>query len=158
MPKKIDRNKIKKILPQYIDILEGRDKQIVRMYYGLDGEEKSSYREIGRRLGISGERIRQIEYRAIEKVWNEYLARKEIEKSEKIEGTIEKVSQQEEVKIVSPNANKIIKDISINYKNSLIAITFSDGNTLTYPVDKKLIERIRIEKKSESAWVGGHTM
>jgi len=155
MPKKIDRNKIKKILPQYIDILEGRDKQIVRMYYGLDGEEKSSYREIGRRLGISGERVRQIEYRAIEKVWNEYLARKEIEKKE---GTVEETSRREEVKIVSPNANKIIKDISINYKNSLIAITFSDGNTLTYPVDKKLIDRIRIEEKSESAWIGGHTM
>jgi len=62
MPKKIDRDKIRKILPRYIDTLPDREKQIVRMYYGLDGEEKLSYRQIGKILGISGERVRQIEY------------------------------------------------------------------------------------------------
>lgn len=137
------------------------------MYYGLDGEEKSSYREIGRRLGISGERVRQIEYRAIEKIWNEYLTRKEATKkaTKEAKEILENTPDDSELdygriklEIVPPDTNKIIKDISIDRKNSLIAITFSDGNTLTYPVDKKLIERIRIEEKSESAWIGGHTM
>ena len=125
MPKKIDRKKIKEILPRYIDILRGREKMIVRMYYGLDGEEKMSYRQIGKRLGVSGERIRQIEYRAIEKIWKAYQETKERIK-EPTQETIGEPIKEKEAEIPSSTH---IKDLSIDRERSLIILSFSDGGS-----------------------------
>jgi len=47
--------------------LSDREREVVRARFGLDGEELSR-REIGERLGLSGERVRQIEQRALAKL------------------------------------------------------------------------------------------
>lgn len=51
--------------------LSGREIDILQMRYGLQGNEVMSLKEIGQQLGITAERIRQLEIRALEKlrVW-----------------------------------------------------------------------------------------
>src|SRR6059058_2516485 len=46
--------------------LPERERDVVALRFGLDGEEPTPLRETGRRLGISAERVRQIEEDALE--------------------------------------------------------------------------------------------
>ncbi len=45
--------------------LPDREREVVLLRYGIDGGEPAPLREIGRRLGITPERVRQIESRAL---------------------------------------------------------------------------------------------
>jgi RNA polymerase primary sigma factor len=45
--------------------LPDRERTVVQMRYGIDGGEPTPLREIGRQLGITPERVRQIESKAL---------------------------------------------------------------------------------------------
>lgn len=45
--------------------LPEREREVVRLRYGIDGDEPTPLREAGRRLGISSEEVRRIERRAL---------------------------------------------------------------------------------------------
>ena len=48
--------------------LDEKEREVIRMRFGLDGDEPKTLQEIGETMGLSRERIRQIESRAKEKL------------------------------------------------------------------------------------------
>ena len=53
-----------------LDALTDREEEIVRLRFGLSSEEPRTLEEIGERLNVSRERVRQIESRALSKLRN----------------------------------------------------------------------------------------
>jgi RNA polymerase primary sigma factor len=51
-----------------LDALDERESKILRMRYGLDGEEPMTLKEIGARIHLTRERVRQIECEALRKI------------------------------------------------------------------------------------------
>jgi RNA polymerase nonessential primary-like sigma factor len=48
--------------------LDARERDVLLAHYGLDESEPATYEQVGRRLGISNERVRQIEQTALAKL------------------------------------------------------------------------------------------
>lgn len=48
--------------------LSSREREILRLRHGLDGGGERPLRQVGERLGLSGERVRQLERRALSKL------------------------------------------------------------------------------------------
>src|SRR5439155_22387485 len=51
-----------------LDKLDKREATVLRMRFGLDDEEPKTLKEIGERLGLTRERVRQIESEALSKL------------------------------------------------------------------------------------------
>jgi RNA polymerase primary sigma factor len=51
------------------------ERHVIRLRYGIDGDDPQPLRETGRRLGLSAERVRQLEFRALKRL----AERREIE-------------------------------------------------------------------------------
>jgi RNA polymerase primary sigma factor len=54
--------------------LDGKERDVIKMRFGLDGDEPRTLQEIGETLGLSRERIRQIESKAKEKLRRSHRA------------------------------------------------------------------------------------
>ncbi len=59
-----------------VDELPARERDIIRMRFGLGGDEPMTLAEIGERLGITRERARQLEIQAVERLRNPEAARR----------------------------------------------------------------------------------
>jgi RNA polymerase primary sigma factor len=62
------RTSFERRIQSMVEDLEQKEREVIRMRFGLDGEEPKTLQEIGEALRLSRERIRQIESRAKEKL------------------------------------------------------------------------------------------
>jgi len=62
------RSSFEERIQAMVSDLEEKEREVIRMRFGLDGEEPRTLQEIGEALGLSRERIRQIESKAKEKL------------------------------------------------------------------------------------------
>ena len=62
------RTSFERRIQSMVEELEEKEREVIRMRFGLDGEEPKTLQEIGESMSLSRERIRQIESRAKEKL------------------------------------------------------------------------------------------
>ncbi len=74
---KVVQEELKQSIQEMLEQLTPQEKKIIIMRFGLDGSEPKTLREIGEKLGISRERVRQLETRAKKKM-KEYALRKKL--------------------------------------------------------------------------------
>jgi RNA polymerase primary sigma factor len=56
------------VIEESLGALKEREARIVRLYFGLDGSEPMTLEEIGERMGITRERVRQIKEKALSRL------------------------------------------------------------------------------------------
>jgi len=59
---------LRETIEESLDALDAREAKILKLYYGLDGNEAMTLEEIGTVLGITRERVRQIKEKALERL------------------------------------------------------------------------------------------
>lgn len=59
------REALREVLEASLNHLPDREARIIKMYFGLEGEESHTLEQIGRKFSVSRERIRQIKDRAL---------------------------------------------------------------------------------------------
>jgi RNA polymerase primary sigma factor len=55
-------------LERALDALPGRDRRVLELRYGLSGSEPHTLEQIGKRLGMTRERVRQIEVESLNRL------------------------------------------------------------------------------------------
>ena len=58
----------KKTIRSDVNSLTDREREVVKLRYGINGDEPTPLRETGRRLGLSPERVRQVEAEALRRL------------------------------------------------------------------------------------------
>lgn len=64
----LNQDSLKKDIERSFQLLSDREATILSMYYGLEGYSSMSLEEIGTKLGLTSERVRQVKTKAIKKL------------------------------------------------------------------------------------------
>jgi len=67
-----------KLLKQYLNVLNDREKEIIKYRYGLVNTDEITQKEIAKKLGISRSYVSRIEKRAITKILREFIKNNKI--------------------------------------------------------------------------------
>lgn len=71
-----DRGERRRVLETGLAFLPGREERVLRLFFGLDGRGQRSLARIGRELGVSRERVRQLKDRALGRLRDGPLGRR----------------------------------------------------------------------------------
>ena len=66
--RRLNQEELKKIFDDALKILPPKEKLVVRSHFGLNGQQKRTLAEIGKKLGVSREYVRQIKEKALKKL------------------------------------------------------------------------------------------
>ncbi len=72
----LDRAALREGLSALMPVLEAREREVILARFGLEGQPTRTLAEIGAKLGVSRERVRQIELRALEQLREQEGARR----------------------------------------------------------------------------------
>lgn len=64
----VDQNFLRKDIEEALSSLMGREERVIILRYGLNGDRPWTLEEVGREFGVTGERIRRIQVRALGKL------------------------------------------------------------------------------------------
>src|SRR6476659_3917497 len=70
-----DRDELRQ-LGELLGQIDEREARILKLRYGLDGEDPMTLKEIGERIGLTRERVRQIEHETLRKLRDSMMAEK----------------------------------------------------------------------------------
>ena len=77
----VERMMLKEIIAESMNILTERERKVLTLRYGLDDDRPKTLEEVGQFFGVTRERVRQIEYKALKKLGHP-------KRREKLEGYI----------------------------------------------------------------------
>ncbi len=63
-----NRASLKKDVDRLLGILTEREKEVIKKFFGIDGESTLSLEDIGENMGLTRERVRQIKHKSINKL------------------------------------------------------------------------------------------
>jgi RNA polymerase primary sigma factor len=69
----IDTDELKQLV-ELLENIDEREAKILKLRYGLDGEDPMTLKEIGARIGLTRERVRQIEHETLRKLRDSMMA------------------------------------------------------------------------------------
>ena len=78
----VTQNQLKEQLNEVLSTLTEREAKVMRMRYGLENGRQQTLEDVGKALGVTRERIRQIEAKALRKL-------KHYSRSKKLQGYID---------------------------------------------------------------------
>lgn len=70
-----EKRELSSVIGQVLDTLDKRSRKILVMRFGLRGGKPRTLEQVGRKFGITRERIRQIEKKALQKIASTYRAK-----------------------------------------------------------------------------------
>jgi len=70
----LDTQGIYQMVSEMVDKLTLQEQKVVRFYFGIGQEASCNLEQVGRKMGISKERVRQVKKRALEKIRQDHAA------------------------------------------------------------------------------------
>jgi RNA polymerase primary sigma factor len=72
----LSRDSLRAAVDLALDTLDEREREVIRLYFGLDGDSEMTLGAIGARFGLTRERVRQIKEKALRKLRSPARARR----------------------------------------------------------------------------------